>query len=343
MKSPGEALIIKMWETIVDKGIGTLLTPWHERRIGRTRVEVRCEEIVMLAQAERDAQEVRSGRMSLRGTKTPTLLECADTAVKPPRVVERIEPTLTAENILEISVNRHADELVRTEINATKALLHAESVLANDDAPVPPDAEVETDWIYAWREYAGKVSSDELQRLWGELLAGEIKEPGKYPLRTLEFLKCLSKAEADDISKVASFALEGLIAKEEMDYLEEKGVPLDVLLRLRAIGVLASVESRGLSATFASATESTFIRALRSHGKALLIRASDAKKVCSIIGYPITGVGQHILTLGRFSPDVEYLKRVGSRIAKQDFKVTLTDWVDLPDGRGRSSAETPVD
>ena len=36
------------------------------------------------------------------------------------------------------------------------------------------------------------MSSEELQTLWGRTLAGEIKSPGSYSLRTLDFLKNLS-------------------------------------------------------------------------------------------------------------------------------------------------------
>lgn len=36
MDIPGEKLIIKLWETIADKGIGSLLKPWQIRREGVT-------------------------------------------------------------------------------------------------------------------------------------------------------------------------------------------------------------------------------------------------------------------------------------------------------------------
>jgi len=44
---PGEKLIIKMWETLTEKGVGGLLRPWQIRREGRTTTDVRKEELLV--------------------------------------------------------------------------------------------------------------------------------------------------------------------------------------------------------------------------------------------------------------------------------------------------------
>ncbi len=41
MDLPGEKLLIKLWETITEKGIGSLLSPWQTIRTGKARNEVR--------------------------------------------------------------------------------------------------------------------------------------------------------------------------------------------------------------------------------------------------------------------------------------------------------------
>lgn len=74
---------------------------------------------------------------------------------------------------------------VRGEINSSIALLYAEEQLSND-SQVPPPETVDDDWFNTWRDYAGRVSAEKMQRLWGSVLAGEIKSPGQYSLRTLE-------------------------------------------------------------------------------------------------------------------------------------------------------------
>lgn len=46
---PGEQLVMKLWETLAEKGMGKLLTPWQIKREGRARNQVRKEELIMLA------------------------------------------------------------------------------------------------------------------------------------------------------------------------------------------------------------------------------------------------------------------------------------------------------
>ena len=65
MEAPGEKLIIKLWESIADKGIGSLLKPWQIRREGRASIDVKRDELLALAQAEADAAAIRSGQKTL--------------------------------------------------------------------------------------------------------------------------------------------------------------------------------------------------------------------------------------------------------------------------------------
>jgi hypothetical protein len=53
MEWPGERLIIRLWETLAEKGIGSLLKPWQIKREGIAHIEVRRAELLALAQAER--------------------------------------------------------------------------------------------------------------------------------------------------------------------------------------------------------------------------------------------------------------------------------------------------
>lgn len=56
-------------------------------------------------------------------------------------------------------------------------------------------------------EDAGNISDDQIQELWAKVLAGEIKQPGSFSLRTLDVLKNLSKTEAEIFRVIASYAI----------------------------------------------------------------------------------------------------------------------------------------
>lgn len=333
MDFPGEKLVIKLWETLAEKGIGSLLSPWQAGREGRARNEVRRHEILMLAQAEMDAADIRSGKKRL--LPDGTLLLTSNMASQP-AADRRIEPTLALSSAAEYGGRAAAAAAARSEINATKAILFAEEQLAGD-AQVPPDRNVDEDWLFAWREHAGKVSTEDLQRLWGSVLAGEVKAPGRYSIRTLEFLKTLSRAEAEMISKLASYVIDGRLARGQKEYLESKGLTFSILLQMQELGVVSGVEALGLTTNYKTVVEGKFIRALVSHSKALIVEHADASKTLEFEIYMLTAVGRQVLGLGSFEPDIDYLRLIGKDFVNKGFSVKLADWRDVSDTQGQYS------
>ena len=332
MDFPGEKLVIKLWETIAEKGIGSLLSPWQTIREGRARNEVRRQELLMLAQAERDAADLRAGKKELR--PDGTLLLAAPADVSGSQSDGRVEPTLNLPHVVRTGARTAAANSARGEINASKAVIFAEEQLAHDSQE-PPDRTVDEDWLFIWREHAGRVSVEDLQRLWGSVLAGEIKSPGKYSIRTLEFLKTLSKSEAELISRLASYVIDGRVARNQKEYLESKGLTFGLLLHMQELGVVSGVEALSLTTTYKSVVNERFARAFRSHGKALIVEHDDASKTLDFQIYLLTDIGRQILGLGTFEPDVEYMRLVGKDIAKKGFRVQLADWRDVSDTEGQ--------
>lgn len=331
MELPGEKLVIKLWETLAEKGIGSLLSPWQAGREGGVRNAIRRQEILMLAQAENDAADIRAGRKQLRPDGTLLLTSC-----QTPTAPEdgRIEPILALFNAVEYGNRAAAEAAARSEINSAKAILFAEDQLAAD-TQAPSGRDLDEDWLFAWRDLAGKVSTEDLQRLWGSVLAGEVKTPGRYSIRTLEFLKTLSKAEAEMISTLASYVIDGRIARGQDAYLASKGLKFDNLMVMQELGVVAGVEAIGLMTTYKSIVQTKFIRALVSHSKALIVEHDDPSKALEFEVYMLTEVGKQVLGLGSFQPDVEYMRLVGQEFVKKGFSVKLADWRQMSETQGQ--------
>lgn len=346
MDFPGEKLVIKLWETLAEKGIGSLLSPWQLRREGRTRNELRRQELLMLAQAERDTADVRAGRKSLRPDGTLVALPApspSDRAAQdlPPG---RVEPTVDLPLIETIAATTTATEAARHEVNSAKAVLFAEELLANDTQE-PTGRTIDEDWLFAWREYAGRVSNEDLQRLWGSVLAGEIKSPGRHSVRTLEFLRGLSRPEAELIAQLARFVVNGRVIRSQAQYLSDHGLPFQALLRLQELGVLSGVEAIGLQTQYKTDQPGRFLKALVSHNKVLIVEHPVETTVLSLEVYMLTVVGSEILTLGSFAPDSDYLRAVGKGIAGngQGFTVQIADWKQLTETTGQFFNPTKID
>lgn len=322
MNFPGEQLVIKLWETVAEKGIGSLFRPWQMRREGRVSIELKREELLQIAQAERDAEKIR------RGEVEPVYSEPAMKLLEAESFNASREESQATQTIGNAAAALNVADTVRREANVTRALLHAEEALENDQQE-PPEKKVDDDWIYRWRNNASEVTTEELQDLWGRLLAGEVKAPGTYSLRTLEFLRNLTKHEAEAISRLSPFVVTGAIYREAQEILEAGGVDFGFLLYMQQLGVISGVEALGLSVKLKSNTQGTFSATLKSNSKVLIATSDDPSKILELPAYQVTAVGQQVLTLGHFQPHVEYLKAIGAKLKEQGFRVELADYVDI--------------
>ncbi|GET22097.1 DUF2806 domain-containing protein [Prolixibacter denitrificans] len=87
------------------------------------------------------------------------------------------------------------------EVITQKAAEQLESESTVSEEPV------DEDWTTRFFDYAEDISNEEMQEIWARILAGEIKQPRSYSLRTLELIRNLSKDEANTFMKVAKFAI----------------------------------------------------------------------------------------------------------------------------------------
>jgi hypothetical protein len=323
MDYPGEKLLLKMWETLAEKGVGSLLVPWQEKRVAEARTEIRRKEMLILAQAEREVESIKSGGSTVNIKSDIKLIAAQQESIDGDG---RIEPTLDLSELATSVSNRDFSDSLRKEANVAKSVLIAEDILSQDQQE-PSEKSVEDDWIFSWKENAGRVSSSELQGLWGRILAGEIKQPGTYSMRTLEFLKGLSKSEAELISKAAKFVIGDRIYRKKEDFLKKEGLHFSHLLFLQDIGVLSGVEAVGLNTTYNSIGSGKYFRPLVASNKIMLVEHDDQNKTVKAEVYLLTQVGIEVLKLASFQVDNEYLHSVAEDYVRKGFKVKLADWV----------------
>jgi hypothetical protein len=323
MDYPGEKLLLKMWETLADKGVGALLAPWQEKRMAEARAEIRRKEMLLLAHAEQEVESIKSGSTRLELKSDIKLIQGPEQATNDQG---RVEPTLDLSELANSVANTDLSESIRKETNIAKSVMVAEDILSQDEQE-PSDKPIDDDWLFSWREAAGRVSASELQDLWGRILAGEVKQPGSYSMRTLEFLKGLSKSEAEIISKAARFVIGERIYRKKEQFLEKEGLNFSHLLFLQDIGVLSGVEAVGLSTTYQSRADDKFFLPLVASNKILLLEHEDKARTIKAEVYLLTQVGIEVLKLASFQVDEEYLVSVAKGYVKKGYTVKVADWV----------------
>lgn len=310
-----------LWKTCTDNGVAAWLRPSQIRREAYARADAKRIE----AQGDHDAAQIVSGVKTLDDFQLARRRKIA--------VLERrLEPELDLEALPAIVQELNANELMRKEVNVGKALLQAEEELQQDSSRAP-DSTVDGDWIRRWRDIVGNVSNENLQSLWGRLLAGEVKSPGKHSLRTLDIIRNISSEDAQLILKLAPYSIHGFIWREPGVGVttSSSGLTFSDLLYFEEIGILSGATSP-LSNKWVSKNGKPLqinvivgnygIRALHLGGNAEI----------EIRGMMLTRAGAQILDLCEFEADLDYLRELGARFKAADCETKLFQVLeDTPD------------
>ena len=98
------------------------------------------------------------------------------------------------------------------------------------------DEPVNIDWTNRFFSIVEDISDETLQDIWGRILAGEVKQPNSFSLRTLDLLRNITK-EAELFVKASRFYIE-----KNFIYTEEFALSLHEALLLGEAGLINSEE-----------------------------------------------------------------------------------------------------
>lgn len=114
---------------------------------------------------------------------------------------------------------------------------------------IDEDADVDNldqEWLDYWRMHAEKARSEDVQAIWGAILAGEVNQPGAVSKRTMSVLADMEKRDADTLVRLCSYSAGGLMGNGEkapitpllIDVGERFAMDPDDIARLRTLGVV---------------------------------------------------------------------------------------------------------
>lgn len=102
----------------------------------------------------------------------------------------------------------YADTLDGQYAKERIALYAALEAAEHPDRPIAEGETSETFFANFW-DYAKNIRDEDAMQVWGKLLAGEIQQPGKFSVRTLDMLRSLSTKEAQLFKQLSSFVVSG--------------------------------------------------------------------------------------------------------------------------------------
>ncbi len=107
--------------------------------------------------------------------------------------------------------------------------------------------EVDVDWLNVFERFAEDASTERMQNLWGRVLAGEIRKPGRFSIRTLRFFSEFSSSDAERFTDISKNFFCGISPKSLINPDDKKDI--SDLLELEASDLIQGASGLGLSYT----------------------------------------------------------------------------------------------
>ena len=317
----GKVLPIDKLIDIVSQVTGRVSKPYFDKK----DIDTKAYEITKLAEAKAEEMKIISCAIkeNFIGSGTIEYKENGLTVSSPKELLQNKTPEI--EIIPTPSLQERTSE--RINFKEGRKQLNIESITANaaeelrDEPPVSNEP-IDEDWSTRFFNIAEDISNDDMQAIWGRILAGEIKNPKSYSLRTLEILKNLTKKEAETFMKFADFAITSsntsfILSFEKEKLLKETyKLNLNERLLLEELGFLNSTELSFVVKPSKESKENIYFT-IGNTIVSLEKPPNQPEQNFSILVF--TKIGQELLKLVQSNPNLDYIKLLASKIRKEGY------------------------
>ena len=288
--------LTKLIET-VSTGMGMLYEPIHLKR----RAKARAEEIKLISDAIIANSNLpisyQHGNVGIDSTDVENLMR---------RMQQRVlQEELTKQQNVDAIVSNAAEEL-------------------SDKHQVSKEA-VDADWATRFINIAKEIRSDDMQHIWGKILAGEIENPGSFSLRTLDCIRNISQAEAMAFQRMAPLLIQSgadVFILSDTELMSQYGVNFEDALLLDECGLMTS---RSLLTMNYSLIKGTQSHLYNQKTIAFIEGNTDKKQTVSVGVLLLTKPGRELYKIIAHESNNEYFYRVLEKVFKDNqTKLSIT-------------------
>lgn len=173
-----------------------------------------------------------------------------------------------------------------------------------------PEVKIDDDWMNQFTRYAEDASSEQLQQIWGRVLAGEIRKPKSFSRHTLRFISELDKETAESCELIAQYVIKDWFLSNKKWH---NGKLMLAILELRQLGIIEGGAVGGLQKNFTIHADGFGGIAGKTWG--LLVQATP-KTELSVPIYLLTRMGQQIMSLLKVADEAASLREVAENLNK---------------------------
>jgi len=182
---------------------------------------------------------------------------------------------------------------------------------------------VDEDWVVRFFSIAEDISNEQMQQLWGKILAGEVKSPNSFSLHTIEYLKNMSKEEADLFSKAANYTINDsdfsfIFRSFNNKMLEKNGLFYSEILHLIELKLIHPEINIGM--TYGKTSEDVEV-VFTSDIYIIKTMKKAGTPICELPLYKFTQIGSELIKLLTITPVESYINEFKSFLKISDFSI----------------------
>lgn len=234
--------------------------------------------------------------------------------------VIRAESQAQVAEVLARAEKRLAAQEVRRQENLEAVVNEAARILEADSnqAPTPP---VSPDWTARLLGTVQDIGDAEMRSIWARILAGEVKRPGSFSLRTLEIVRNLSVREAQAFNALSLMTWENgalftpLIFDAQEPELQAADINFDTLSEFETMGLIRFDSLRG----YGAGKHADLAFRLIDNSEVLLRRDEPAQFNAGLVMF--THAGRELVRLAQGPVPEPRIASVGATLRKLGWNV----------------------
>ena len=278
LKVPAIEMLLKYTASGIGAVAGSMLGPWRARQAATVRrIEAAAEgdSLKLIADAQAEA------RQSL------------------------VEPNNAGSGILEIAPDGGITQ--RIEFQEKKRQANIASVIRNaaaelDDKEVS-EHEPDPDWTARFFDCVQDVSSEDMQKLWSQVLSGEVEGPGRTSLRTLDILRNTTTKDAQKFQELCSYVIHDFIFNSDDTNSNYPALSYDNLLVLQDAGLVNAAPMLTKTVSFNVYPYNSFV----FHQDLLLRISASGQLELDVPNFLLTSAGKELHRFAKYEARMDYL------------------------------------
>lgn len=229
---------------------------------------------------------------------------------------------IETQELYERTCSRLLHQEMKKQENIENIINSAKDILEKEQEDSISAKDVNEDWLMRFFNSVQDISDEKMQLLWGKILAGEIKQPNSFSLRSLDAMTKMSKDEAQLFEKLSSYVINfrGTYAILNDDNLNKRySIPYKQILALDECGIIDSSAMMSLSLGIDNETTLEVI-----YDSQLLIGAAKDERKIRIQIFKLTRIGMEIFKIVGCHYNNEYFGEVAKILARENKEISFS-------------------